>query len=266
MRRRTAAMRHDPAGLEAAFDDVYCHLPQLRDRIAPAASSALRVTPQVMALWDQRALALGHGPDWRLSDAQLEATRLALLGPLDEGEDLWIFGYGSLMWDPGIHFSELRLAELPRWRRRFSQRTQMGRGSPECPGLMLSLEPGEGCCTGLAFRVDAVLAEHESALLWRREMVRGTYCPCLLPVQTPQGEVRALVFAANAAHTDHVGELSLHDTAATIARASGVLGSNRHYLEQLVRQLEHLGLRDDYLHRLLTRVQELARAAAPANA
>ncbi len=257
MRRRTAAMRHDPVPPPADCGDAYCHLPQLRERIAPASTSALRVTPQVMALWDQRALAQGQGADWRLCDAQLEATRLALLGPLDEGEDLWVFGYGSLMWDPGIHFSELRLAELPRHRRRFSHRTEMGRGSPECPGLMLSLEPGEGGCTGLAFRIDAALAEHESALLWRREMLRGIYSPQLLPVRTPQGEVRALVFAANAAHADHVGELPLRDTAAVIARASGVLGSNRHYLEQLVRQLEHLGLRDDYLHRLLLQVQAL---------
>lgn len=253
MRRRTAAMRHDPAGPAA---DVYCHLPQLRDRIAPAESSALRITPQVMAQWDERARHQGHGADWRLSDAQLEATRQALLGPLDDGQDLWVFGYGSLMWDPGIHFTELRLAELPGHRRRFSHRTHLGRGSLECPGLMLSLEPGEGACTGLVFRVAAALAEHESALLWRREMLRGIYRPQLLPVHTPQGEVRALVFAANPSHIDHVGELPLQDTAAIIARASGVLGSNRQYLEQLVRQLEHLGLCDDYLKQLLARVRE----------
>jgi cation transport protein ChaC len=258
MRRRTAAMRDPLAGPAAGgHADVYCHLPQLRDRIAPAHSSALRITPEVMALWDERARHQGHGADWRLSDAQLEATRQALLGPLDDGQDLWVFGYGSLMWDPGIHFTELRLAELPRHQRRFSHRTHLGRGSLECPGLMLSLEPGEGCCTGLAFRIDATVAEHESALLWRREMLRGIYRPQLLAVSTPQGEVRALVFAANPSHLDHVGELPLQDTAAIIARASGVLGSNRQYLEQLVHQLEHLGLCDDYLKQLLAHVREL---------
>ena len=265
MRRRTAAMRHAPFGPgPGVYDDAYCYLPQMRDRIAPAASSALRVTPEVMALWDARARHQGQGADWRLSDAQLEATRQALLGPLDDGQDLWVFGYGSLMWDPGIHFSELRLAELPQHRRRFSHRTHMGRGSPECPGLMLSLEPGEGCCTGLVFRIDAALADHESALLWRREMLRGIYRPHLLPVRTPQGEVSALVFAANTAHADHVGELPLHETAAVIARARGVLGINRQYLEHLVRQLQHLGLRDDYLSRLLAQVHALdERADAP---
>ena len=103
MRRRTAAMRQDPFGpVPDRFDDAYCHLPQLRDRIAPAATSTLRLTPEVLAQWDERARVEGRGVDWRWSDAQLEATRQALLGPLDDGEDLWVFGYGSLMWDPGI--------------------------------------------------------------------------------------------------------------------------------------------------------------------
>jgi cation transport protein ChaC len=102
------------------------------------------------------------------------------------------------------------------------------------------------------------LAAHESALLWRREMIRGLYQPRLLPVRTPQGEVTALVFGVNTAHDDHVGELPLDDTAAIIARAEGVLGSNRHYLEQLVWQLEHLGIVDPYLQQLLDRVQQMA--------
>ena len=125
--------------------------------------------------------------------------------------------------------------------------------------LMLSLEARAGSsCHGLAFRLAPGLADAESALLWRREMLRGIYRPQLLPVHTPQGEVRALVFAANPAHADHVGELPLADTAAIIARASGVLGSNRQYLEQLVRQLEHLGLSDDYLKQLLAHVRASA--------
>jgi cation transport protein ChaC len=210
----------------------------------------------MLQVWDQRARDQGRDADWRWSDEQLEATRVALLGP-QSGQDLWIFGYGSLMWDPGFHFAEVRLAKLPQHRRRFSCRTSLGRGSPECPGLMLTLEPGPGCCSGLAFRIDAALAGHESGMLWRREMIRGIYQPRLLSVSTPQGEVTALVFAANPAHDDHVGELPLDDAAAIIAHAEGVLGSNRQYLEQLVWQLEHLGLDDGYLRQLLQRVQQL---------
>jgi glutathione-specific gamma-glutamylcyclotransferase len=210
----------------------------------------------MLQLWDQRARDQGRAADWRWSDEQLEATRIALLGAQPDG-DLWVFGYGSLMWAPGFHFAEVRLAELPRHRRRFSCRTALGRGSPECPGLMLTLEPGPGSCSGLAFRIDAALAGHESGMLWRREMIRGIYQPRLLPVHTPQGPVIALVFAANAAHEDHIGELPLDEAAAIIARAEGVLGSNRQYLEQLVWQLEHLGLDDRYLRQLLQRVQQL---------
>jgi cation transport protein ChaC len=69
--------------------------------------------------------------------------------------------------------------------------------------------------------------------------------------------VTALVFAANTAHDDHVGELPLDEAASMIARAEGVLGTNRHYLEQLVWQLQHLGIEDHYLLRLLQRVQQL---------
>jgi glutathione-specific gamma-glutamylcyclotransferase len=231
--------------------DAYCHLPQLRERIAPAESSLLRITPERLAEWDQHAREQGRPEDWRISDAQLHATHAALLAELAPGEDLWVFGYG-------FHFDEVRLAELPGWQRRFSHRTHLGRGSIESPGLMLTLEPAAGSCAGLAFRIAAARAAHESGMVWRREMIRGIYRPCLLPLRTPQGEVRALVFAVNPAHGDHVGELPLDDTAAIIARAEGVLGSNRQYLEQLVWQLEHLGICDVHLHRLLARVRELA--------
>jgi cation transport protein ChaC len=239
----------------SARPDPFRHLPQLRERIAPADDSPLRITPELLARWDERAREQGRGPDWRLSDAQLEATRIALLGDGSDGRDLWVFGYGSLTWDPGFHFDEVRMARLPGYRRRFGCRTVVGRGSPDCPGLMLTLEPGDGDCEGLAFRIAADSAAQESGMVWRREMIRAIYRPCLLAVHTPQGPVQALVFAANAEHADHVHELPLQDAARMIARAEGVLGSNRQYLEQLVQQLAHLGIADPYLEQLLEQVR-----------
>jgi len=174
--------------------------------------------------------------------------------------DLWIYSYGSLMWDPGFHFDEVRLAELQGHRRRFLFRTTLGRGSPELPGLMLSLEPGPGTCRGLVFRIPGAARHAESACVWRREMIRGSYRPALLPVATPQGEVQALVFAANHAHPDHVGDLPLHEAAMIIAHAAGFLGTNRQYLEQLARQLHSLGIDDDYVVQLLQQVQAAAAA------
>ena len=238
--------------------DPFRHLPALRDRVRPAQDSPLRVTPELLVSWDERARRMGRPRHWRLSDEELEASRRAVLG--DEGacRDLWIYGYGSLMWDPGFHFAEVRLAALPGYQRRFSYKTTLGRGSPEQPGLMLSLEPCQGRCDGLVFRVAATDVAHESAIVWRREMIRNGYCPALLDVHTPQGGVHALVFGPNREHPDHVGELSLADTAAIIASGNGVLGSNRSYLEQLVEQLDHLGIEDRYLRTLFDCVRGLS--------
>ena len=229
---------------------AFVHLPALRGRMVAPEDSELRVTPEVLAFWDQRARALGRGADWRLTDEAIAASRRELLGDLAAPQDLWVYCYGSLMWDPGIHFCELRLAELDGWQRRFTYRTSMGRGTPERPALMLTLEARPGSCRGLAFRIAAARVDEESAILWRREMIRGGYRPQLLPLRTPQGPLRALVFTANTAHPDHVGELPLERTAAIIAGASGVIGSNRDYLLQLAAQLRRLDIGDDYIDAL----------------
>lgn len=239
--------------------DPFIHLPQLRGCLVHAAESALRVTPASLAAWDVQAAARGLPPDWRWSDAQIEASRQAVLGHWPGGQDLWVFGYGSLMWDPAIHFSELRRAELPGHARRFCYRTVMGRGTPEQPALMLSLEGGaQDACHGLVFRIAAERLAEESAALWRREMVRGGYLPTLLPVHTPQGPLQALAFLSNPAHPGHCGELPLAECAATIATAAGQLGRNRDYLRQLDAQLLRLGIDDPYVHRLWAAVQALA--------
>lgn len=230
--------------------DAFRHVPSLRHRITPAQASALRVTPEVMAAWDERARLLGRADGWRHSDAELDASCQAFMAGLDSENDLWVFAYGSLMWDPGFHFSEVRRADLHGHQRRFLFRTTLGRGSPELPGLMLSLEPADGTCFGLAFCIPPAAREHEFSCLWRREMIRGSYCPALRSVATPQGDVCALVFAANPAHPDHVGDLPLPETARIVAHAAGFLGSNRDYLEQLAQQLHGLGIEDDYVTRL----------------
>ena len=237
--------------------DAFVHLPALRGKLKPAEQSGLRTTAHTLAQWDERARARGLPPNWRLSDEELEATRQALLGPHVAGADLWVYGYGSLMWDPGFHFAEVRLADLHGYRRRFCYRSTLGRGSREQPALMLALERGGGCCTGLAFRIAGDIADVDSAMLWRREMIRGGYRPALLPVRTPQGDITALVMTANVAHADYLGELPLGDTAAMIASAAGVLGSNRDYLEQLAAQLALLSIPDPYVDQLLACVRSL---------
>jgi cation transport protein ChaC len=230
--------------------DAFVHLPDLRDRVTHPAQSLLRLTPEMFAMWESRARAAGLPANWRLSDEAIEASRLALLGDHRSGEDLWIYSYGSLMWDPGFHFSEVRLADVHGYQRRFTLKIDLGRGSRDYPALMLSLEQQEGCCRGLAFRIAAADVHAESAILWRREMLRGGYAPAMVPMTTPQGPITALAFVSNTAHPGYVGELPLAETAATIASGKGVLGTNREYLVQLTMQLEALGIDDPYVAQL----------------
>jgi cation transport protein ChaC len=235
-------------------DDAFIHLPDLRARVTRPEQSLLRLTPEMFSMWEQRARAAGWPVSWRLPDEEIEASRLAVLGDYPEGADLWIFSYGSLMWDPGFHFAEVRLADLENYQRRFTLKIDLGRGSNEYPALMLSLEPRPGRCHGLAFRIAAEAVHTETAILWRREMLRGGYAPAMVPMTTPQGSIAALAFVSNSAHPSYVGELPLAETAAIIASGKGVLGTNRDYLVQLAMQLQALGIDDPYVAELHAQV------------
>lgn len=216
-----------------------------------------------MAEWDAQARSQGLPAHWRLPDSEVERSRGEVLATITtQSLDLWVFAYGSLMWNPGFHFDEVRRACLPGYGRRFALGTTIGRGTPDCPGLVLTLEPDASqVCEGLAFRIPAPQVDAESRLLWRREMITGAYCPQLLALPTPQGAVQALVLVANTTHTHYRGNLSMQATAATIAKACGRIGSNRDYLEQLVRQCEVLGIGDGYVEALYTLVAQITQAA-----
>jgi len=248
---------HDTFDRSAVTINPFAHLPHLHGRLTPCEQSELRMTPERLKIWDQRARDAGLPENWRLADHEREALRHAVFGNRKYDDDLWVYAYGSLMWDPGIHFAEVRLARLDGYQRRFSYRITGGRGTPERPALMLTLVQQAGSCTGLVFRVPARLADAESAILWRREMVRGGYAPQWCPVATPQGDVEALVFAANHAHPEFVGDLPLCDTAAVVANAAGPLGTNRGYLEMLAAQLDTLEIDDGYIEALLEQVRSL---------
>ena len=230
--------------------DAFIHLPELRARVTHPSKSLLRLTPEMFSMWEQRARAAGWPASWRLSDDEIEASRLVVLGDHPDGHDLWIFSYGSLMWDPGFHFAEVRLADVENYQRRFTLKINLGRGSHDYPALMLSLEPQLGRCHGLAFRIAAEAVHAETAILWRREMIRGSYAPAMVPMKTPQGLITALAFTSNSSHPSYLGELPLAETAAMIASGKGVLGTNREYLVQLAMQLQALGIEDRYVEEL----------------
>lgn len=171
--------------------------------------------------------------------------------PVPTGQDLWVFGYGSLMWNPGFAHAEQARALVRGYHRRFCVASTRYRGTPEKPGLVLGLAPG-GACRGVVFRVPAAKVRQAVAYLYEREMIGDVYRPCMLPVMAERhGVVRAYSFICRLDSDSYRGDLCRQGTAGIIAEARGLAGSNRDYLANTVRQLEHLGIPDPHLHDLL---------------
>ncbi len=178
---------------------------------------------------------------------------------LAKKRDVWIFGYGSLMWDPGFPYCEAASGVLRGYHRRFCVYSYDYRGTPERPGLVLGLDRG-GMCKGIAFRVPAVDVEKALHDLWDREMRERIYRLREVSVALASGSIRAYAFVVDTTHRCYAGRLSLDDTARLIHRGVGGRGPCRQYLDNTVRQLEELGMLDGPLHRLERKVKELGDA------
>lgn len=164
-------------------------------------------------------------------------------------EPLWVFGYGSLLWQPEFAIAEQRLALLRGYHRRFCLLQRRFRGSPERPGLVLALERG-GSCRGLAFRLEGDDPHAVLMPVWRREMKGKGYAPLWVGVETPAGRVPALTFAVNRASDRYTGRLAEEAIAALIATGCGHLGPSAEYLLHTVEACAALGIHDRHLWRL----------------
>lgn len=194
----------------------------------------------------------------RLPEEVRIAERERILAEL--GPEVWVFGYGSLIWNPAFHFEENRIGRIHGWHRRFCLETPLGRGSPEAPGLVLGLDRG-GSCQGVAFRVAPDAAAHELDIIFRREMVSDAYQARIVRVHTDGGPVRAATFVINRRSERYCPELDLEGTAQKIARAEGWLGPCADYLLNTVDHLAELKMVDHGLFRLAERVREIQAAA-----
>jgi cation transport protein ChaC len=163
--------------------------------------------------------------------------------------DVWIFGYGSLMWRPGFDFREAVPARLYGYHRAFCVYSWHHRGTRERPGLVLGLDRG-GSCLGRAFRVAAARADAVVAYLDAREMVTAVYRPIEHPVHLPGGAVRARVYVVDRTHPQYAGKLPLEAQARQIEGAAGVSGVNTEYLASTVAHLDEMGIADGPLHRV----------------
>ncbi len=201
------------------------------------------------------AEAKQHGYDWFISHDEREADLRRALAQWPPGTDSWVFGYGSLMWNPAIHWIERRVARLEGYRRSFCFWTPLGRGTPQLPGLMLALEKGD-CCDGIAWRIAADEVENEFRILWNREMLSGVYRAEWVDVVDRSGAtLRAITFVVEPEHRQYVGDLSLKERARHIAFAQGRIGCCRDYLAETVLQLREIGASDAYIDALVDEVR-----------
>jgi cation transport protein ChaC len=167
--------------------------------------------------------------------------------------DVWVFAYGSLMWQPGFTYIEACHASLAGYHRAFCVYSVHYRGTPRRPGLVLGLDRG-GTCEGLALRLDPGSAAATLGYLRRRELIYGVYREALLPVtlfKADSPRVLAFAFIAERAHPAHAGTLPLATQAALIRGARGTAGTNLDYLINSLDRLAHMGIRERMLGRLL---------------
>jgi len=165
--------------------------------------------------------------------------------------DLWVFGYGSLMWSPGFRCSQKSAGKVHGYHRSLCVYSHRYRGTPRRPGLVMGLCRG-GSCWGMVFRVPAARAARVLANLWRREMRNRVYRPRFVRVRIRGGrEIRALAFVADAEHRQFAGDLAVERTARLIARGVGERGPNIEYLSYTLAHMHELGVRDPHLDRIL---------------
>ncbi|WP_017326361.1 gamma-glutamylcyclotransferase [Synechococcus sp. PCC 7336] len=199
-----------------------------------------------------------------LSEAELQQSMLNCLQRNPNGKQVWVFAYGSLIWNPTFQFCDRRLVKVYGWHRRFCLQSPLGRGSIENPGLVLGLDRG-GSCRGVAYRVDAARARDELLPVWRREMMLQAYCPRWVRVRDRDCERWAIAFAANRQHVHYAGKLSLERTVETIATARGEWGTCCDYLMHTVQGLRAIGIVDAYLGELGNRVEARLQQMPPSS-
>jgi cation transport protein ChaC len=165
--------------------------------------------------------------------------------------DLWVFGYGSLMWSPCFGYKHKAPGQAHGYHRALCILSTRYRGTARKPGLVMGLCRG-GSCWGIAYRIDPPRMRHALARLWNREMTRRVYAPRLIPVRLRSGRtIKALAFIADPAHPSYVRELDLHGRARLVAQGIGARGPCIDYIRKTLDHMHEVGVRDPHLERIL---------------
>ena len=241
--------------------DPFAHHPELRDKIKDPETSFFR------DLSVERYLEAHPELEWIRpylnSDETREQNRQATLKDRADG-DVWVFAYGSLMWDPAFRFSEVRRARAPDHERRFILKDILGaRGNPDAPGLMAALDHGEGC-DGLLFRIPDAIVNVETEILWRREYIAPGYIPSFITASTDDTNLSALAFVADHDAEHICGDISRDEQIACLANGTGILGTSVEYLENICSYFAILGIDDEECASLLAETKAFMRDNANA--
>ncbi len=177
-------------------------------------------------------------------------------------DDLWIFGYASLIWRPDFEFVEQRRAKVHGWHRALKMWSRINRGTPECPGLVFALLSG-GSCHGVVYRVPGPEVREVVARLWLREMVTGVYAPRSLRCTTAKGPVQALAFTLSRRSPNFTGELSEARYQQIFSDSCGRYGTTHDYAHQTLESLKSHGISDAALARLLQLAQQTIAKPGP---
>ena len=172
-------------------------------------------------------------------------------------EDLWVFGYGSLMWRPGFPYLERIPARLIGLHRALCVYSYVHRGTPEKPGLVLGLDRG-GACRGIAYRVAAADRGPTIAYLREREQVTSVYLEAYRRITlaaAPPRDVTALVFLVDRSHPQYAGRLNLEQQVHLVRQGHGRSGANLHYVLSTIAEIEAQGCRDSRLHAIAERLK-----------
>lgn len=184
-----------------------------------------------------------------LTEEEMQASLNEMLADWNEHDDVFVFGYGSLIWNPCMDHSGRLTGTVRGFHRRFCLWSNVYRGTPENPGLVLGLDNG-GAVRGLLYRLRASCARKELELLWRREMFGGSYVARWLNAKTEEGTVRAIGFVINHQAKSYAGKLSDDEVVEILSHARGRYGSGADYLVQTAESLRSAGLEDPHLDRL----------------
>jgi glutathione-specific gamma-glutamylcyclotransferase len=194
-----------------------------------------------------------------LSDDELRVSMNRALERWDRASDLWLFGYGSLIWNPGLPTAEAVRSRVHGYHRGLYLWSRVNRGTPEQPGLVLALDRG-GSCSGIAFRLAAEGALLHLEALWRREMAMASYRPAWLPCALADGRrVDALAFVMRRDVATYTGKLSDEVVSTVFDCACGRYGTTLDYVSRTVEALRKSGMPDRALEALLARCKRQAR-------